>query len=93
MILPSADQCPQPLLRRWRMGNADATVADRDNRLYFQRLAMPIKNLGDQGNAPLRRHIRKAHQARMRDLSHVDKLSEVGVYCYQNSADGGSVFQ
>ena len=75
------------------MGNADTTVADRDNRLYFQRLAMSLEYLGDQGNASLRRHVWEAHQACMRDLLHVDKLSEVGIDRHQNSAIGGSAFQ
>ena len=75
------------------MGNADTAVANRDNRLYFQCLAMPLEYLCDQGNAPLRRHVREAHQTRMRDPSHVNKLSEVGIDRYQNSAVGGSAFQ
>ncbi len=31
------------------MGDTHATTSDRDHRLCFQRVAMPIEQLGDQG--------------------------------------------
>lgn len=71
------------------MGNTDSSATNRDNRLRFECIAMPLKHLGYQGNALRRRHIGEAHQAHMRSLLHIDKLSEVGIDRHQNSAFGG----
>ena len=71
------------------MGNADSSTANRDNCLCFKCTAMPFKHLGYQGNALCCRHVGEAHQAPMRSLLHIDKLSEVGIDRHQDSAFGG----
>ncbi len=47
---------------------------------------MPVKHFGHQGNAPLHRHIWKAHQPRMGSIPYVDKLSKIGIDRHQDSA-------
>ena len=54
---------------------------------------MPLKHFGHQGNTPHRRHVRKAHQPRVWNISHIHKLSEVGVDRHQNSAFGRGTFE
>ena len=54
---------------------------------------MPLKNLGHQGNAARRWHIREAHQACMLNFPYIDKLPEVGIDRHQYSAFGGGAVE
>lgn len=75
------------------MRNADSSATNRDHCLRFQRMAMPLKHLGHEGNALRRRHVREAHQAHMRSVPHIDKFSEVGINRHQNSAFRGGTLE
>ena len=46
---------------------------------------MTRDDIRHQGDATLRRNIRQAHEARVRDIVQVDQLTEVGVYRDQDS--------
>ena len=46
---------------------------------------MAFDDLGHHGNALLRRNIREAHEASVRDVVELDQLTEVGVYRDQDS--------
>ena len=69
-----------------RLGDAQAATTNRDHRFCFQRVAMTIKQFGNQGNALIRRHIRETHQSRMRHPLYVDQLPEIGIQRHQDSA-------
>ena len=77
-----------PRLWRWRSGDTDPVLADRDHRPRFQCPTMSLKHFGHQGNALLRRHVRQANQSGMRRGMHVDERCEVSIECHQNSVFG-----
>ena len=75
------------------MGDANAVATDRDNCPCVESVAMPPEQLGNQGDAPIRRYVREAHQSGMRYSRHVDQLPEVGIDRHQYSGLGGSTFE
>ena len=50
------------LRRAWRGGNSNPVSTYGDNGTGFQSSPMPLEDLGHQGHAPLRRHVREAYQ-------------------------------
>ena len=75
------------------MRDADSVATDGDDRPCLQSVAMPFEQLGDQGYAPLRRHVRQTHQAGMPGSPQVDQLSKVGIDSHQDPALVGSAFK
>ena len=75
------------------MRDADAATTDRDHRFCFQRMAVSIEQLGNQGDSLLRRHVREAHQSRMGCALHVDQFPKVGIDRHEDSAVGIGTFQ
>ena len=71
---------------RWRrLRYADSPTANRDDGAVLQCAAVLFDDLGHRGNALLRRNIREAHEASVRDVVELDQLTEVGVYRDQDS--------
>ena len=71
---------------RWRrLRYADSPTANRDDSAVLQCAAVAFDDLGHHGNALLRRNIREAHEASVREVVEVDQLTEVGVYRDQDS--------
>ena len=71
--------------RRRRLRYADSPATNRDDGAVLQCAAVAFDDLGHHGNALLRRNIREAHEASVRDVVELDQLTEVGVYRDQDS--------
>ena len=49
---------------------------------------MSLEDLGHQGNAAIRRHVRQAYQPRMGRVTHKDERREVRIECHQDPVFG-----
>ena len=78
---------------RRRLRYADSPAANRDDGAVFQCVAVTLDDLGHHGNALLRRNIREAYEASVRDVVEVDQFTKVGVYRDQDSPCRLSEFQ
>ncbi len=70
------------------MGDANSPTTQRDHRAVFQCPPMVLDDLGDEGDTVLRKHIRQAHEACVRDFTEIDQLAKVSVDGNQNPVLG-----